>query len=149
MSATEKESPARPAVSFASVRRKIIVLGILLFLVGFVAGALFGVFGFRMIMFKYRPAPEKIAAKRATAIQRDLGLSDATREKIVEENRKHFYLIRNNFEAMRSKLEASIDEYAENVAKLIDDPEKRKRWLASYRNYFPPDPPPPGPPPPP
>lgn len=136
----------KPADSFIAVRRKVILLGVLFFLGGFIAGTLFGIFGMRHIMFRFRPAPEKIAMERAREIQKNLGLSDAATEAIQKENLSHFFEIRGEFDSMRSRMDVLMTKYAENVAKLIDDPDKKKMWLATYRDYFPKGPPPPPPP---
>lgn len=122
---------------FSAMRRKIVILCVLFLLIGFVGGGLFGMFGMRHLLFRYRPKPTDIAMRRADEIQRDLGLSRELRDRIVEENMKHYEVITKEFDSMHGRMGVLMKDFADNVANLLDDPEKKKLWLETYENYFP------------
>lgn len=128
--------------AFVSTRKKVIISCLLFFLAGMLGGILLGMFVAPRIVFRFwRPSPENIAHKRAADIQRALGLTDAQRQDIVRANLDHYRTITREFEGTRGRMDVLLKEYADNVAKLIDDPAKRTKWLETYENYFPKGPP--------
>ncbi len=132
----------------SSLRRKSILFGCFLFFVGIVLGVLAGMFGVRYILHRFPPDLEKMARQSANRIQKDFALSDAARERVIAESRRHFGEVHQEFEATHQRLEEIFHRHIDNISDLLEDPAAKAKWQLTYKNYFPRGPRPPPPPPP-
>lgn len=127
----------------AAPRRRLLLFGGLLFVAGLIAGLLLGMFGARHFFFLFRPSPHKMAIKRAARLQKDFGLSNKMRDKILAENQRLYTELSEDFAARHERMEKILATHVENIATLLPDDAARTRWREDFRNYFPPPPPPP------